>query len=175
MRPTKAENPTWITADVCDSETFYEYPLEFYLEAGEHTFTLESASEPLLLKSLTLKPVEKYITYEEYLALHADAKVPELSDETKIMLHAETPYQTSEQVIYAMNDRTSGITYPQDPAASLLNTIGGNGGDKWKISGQWISYKVNVPESGWYDIIPRFKQTVNQGLFSSRSLKIDGD
>ncbi len=175
MRPTKTENPRWMTADICDSETFYEYPLEFYLDAGEHTITFESASEPLLMKSVTLKPLETLITYEEYLAKHADAKTPELSDSTKIMLHAETPYQTSEQVIYAMNDRTSGITYPQDPAASLLNTIGGNGGDKWKISGQWISYKFTVSESGWYDIIPRFKQTVNQGLFSSRSIKIDGE
>ncbi len=175
MRPSKAEAPRWMEVEIYDSETFYVDPLTFYLEEGEHTITFDAACEPMMLEYFTLGPAKQIPTYEEYLAAHKDAKVPAAGDKTKIMLHGETPYQTSEQVIYAMNDRTSGITYPQDPAASLLNTIGGNGGDKWKISGQWISYEFDVEEAGMYEIVPRFKQTVNQGLFSSRSIKIDGE
>lgn len=175
MRPSKEEKPRWIETEVCDSETFYSEPLKFRLTEGEHLITFEAACEPMLMDYFTLEPASTTISYEEYLAKHADAKVPESNEKNTIMIHAETPYQTSEQVIYAMNDRTSGITIPQDAAASLLNTIGGNGGDKWKSAGQWISYEFEIEEAGFYDIVPRFKQTVNQGLFSSRSLKIDGE
>ncbi len=175
MRPNKEEKPRWIETEICDSETFFNEPLKIRLAAGEHLISFEAACEPMLMDYFTLQPQDKIPTYEEYLDLHADATVPSNKEENTIMIHAETPYQTSEQVIYAMNDRTSGITVPQDPAASLLNTIGGNGGDKWKIAGQWISYEFEIKEAGFYDIVPRFKQTVNQGLFSSRSLKIDGE
>ena len=175
MRPSKHEQPRWIETEICDSETFYNEPLKFLLTEGEHLITFEAACEPMIMDYFTLQPADVLPTYEEYLAKHADAKEVSDSKENTIMIHAETPYQTSEQVIYAMNDRTSGITIPQDPAAALLNTIGGNGGDKWKISGQWISYEFEIKEAGWYDIVPRFKQTVNQGLFSSRSFKIDGE
>ncbi len=175
MRPSKEEKPRWIETEICDSETFFNEPLKFHLTEGEHIISIEAACEPMVVESFTFKPADKVITYEEYTAKFDADKIPEGKDENTIMIHAETPYQTSEQVIYAMNDRTSGITVPQDPAASLLNTIGGNGGDKWKIAGQWISYEFEIKEEGWYDIVPRFKQTVNQGLFSSRSLKIDGE
>ena len=175
MRPTKSENPHWVETEIYDTESFFTEPLQFYLEAGEHVITLDAACEPMLIDSIKFGPAQVVETYEQYLAKHADKKVPANKESNKIMIHAETPYQTSEQVIYAMNDRTSGITYPQDPAASLLNTIGGNGGDKWKISGQWISYQFEITEPGMYEIVPRFKQTINQGLFSSRALKIDGE
>ncbi len=175
MRPSKEEKPRWIETEICDSETFFNEPLKFYLTEGEHIISIEAACEPMVVESFTFKPADKVDTYDQYLAKFPEDKVPESNEENTVMIHAETPYQTSEQVIYAMNDRTSGITIPQDPAAALLNTIGGNGGDKWKIAGQWISYEFEIKEEGWYDIVPRFKQTVNQGLFSSRSLKIDGE
>ena len=187
MRPIKVEMPEWRKTYLLDSETFFSEPLKVYLEAEkdaegndigpkEHIITFDSASEPMAIAWIEIGSSPELITYKQYLEQHKDAKTPSVKDgETKIMIHAEQPYRTSERVIYAMNDRTSGITIPQDPAKSLLNTIGGNGGDKWKNPGQWIAYKVTVTEDGWYEIVPRFKQTVNQGLFSSRSIKIDGE
>lgn len=173
MRPTKSEKPEWQEVYLTDSETFFNDPLKFYLEAGERVITFEAACEPMAIAWIEVGKAEELVTYDEYVASHSDAKAPKSAK--PVMIHAEIPYRTSEQVIYAMNDRTSGITVPQDPAKSLLNTIGGNGGDKWKNPGQWISYNVTVAEDGWYEIVPRFKQTVNQGLFSSRSVKIDGE
>ncbi len=173
MRPVKEEAPEWRTQTLIDSQAFYDEPFKFYLTEGKHTFAFESASEPLKIASIKLHKVETLPTYEEYLSLHKDA--PKVSEDTVIRINAETPLKTSEQVIYAMNDRTSAITDPQSTSATLLNTIGGNGGDKWKITGQWIEWDFEVPETGMYKIVPRFKQTVNAGLFSSRSIKIDGE
>ncbi|MBQ8759635.1 MAG: hypothetical protein IJZ20_08085, partial [Clostridia bacterium] len=173
MRPVKAEAPEWRTQTLTDSQAFYSEPFKFYLEAGKHTLALRSASEPIKIAGIKLHKAEVLPTYEEYIAKYENA--PEVSKDVKVEIHAETPLKTSEQVIYAMNDRTSAVTKPQSTNTTLLNTIGGNGGDKWKIPGQWIQWEFEVPESGLYKIIPRFKQTVNAGLFSSRSVKIDGE
>jgi len=173
MRPVKYETPEWRSEEIYDSETFFSTPLEFYLEEGTHTIAFEAACEPLQTSQIRLHPARKYCSYEEYAAMHADKTAPE--DVEPIYINAETPVATSEQVIYAMNDRTSGVTEPQSTSATLLNTIGGNGGDKWKISGQWIKYDFDIEKAGMYDIVLRFKQTVNQGLFSSRAIKIDGE
>ncbi len=173
MRPVKEEAPEWRSQTLIDSQAFYSEPFKFYLTEGKHTIAFESASEPLKIAGIKLHKAETVPTYEEYLEAHKNA--PEVSADVSIMINAETPSKTSEQVIYAMNDRTSAITQPQSTKETLLNTIGGNGGDKWKIAGQWIQWEFEVPESGMYRIIPRFKQTVNAGLFSSRSVKIDGE
>lgn len=173
MRPIKQETPEWISHTVYDSQTFFEEPLKFYLSEGEHTIAFEAACEPIQLSQIKFHPAPELISYEEYSKKYQDKKVP--SEDNIININAETPLQTSEQVVYAMNDRTSGLTQPQSTKSTLLNTIGGNGGDKWKGTGQWIKYDFEVKESGMYDIVLRFKQTVNQGLFSSRSLKIDGE
>ncbi len=173
MRPVKKEIPEWRVQEICDTETFYAEPLQFYLSEGTHTIAFEAACEPLQLAQIKFHAPTELQTYEEYISKYEDAPVP--SKDSVVRINAETPLATSEQVIYAMNDRTSGITDPQSTSASLLNTIGGNGGDKWKGAGQWIKYDFEVPETGLYDIVLRFKQTINQGLFSSRSLKLDGE
>lgn len=173
MRPVKEEAPEWRTQTLYDSQSFYSEPLKFYFDAGEHTLAFESASEPLKIASIKLHKAEPTITYAEYLEKYKDA--PVVTEDYKVKINAETPSKTSEQVIYAMNDRTSAVTDPQSTSHTLLNTIGGNGGDKWKITGQWIQWEFEVEETGMYKIIPRFKQTINAGLYSSRSLKIDGE
>ena len=173
MRPVKYESPEWRAEEIHDTETFFSDSLEFYLTEGSHIITLEAACEPLQLSKITLHPAETLISYEEYLNKHSDASAPK--DVETIYINAETPIKTSEQVIYAMNDRTSGATQPQSTASTLLNTIGGNGGDKWKGAGQLITYEFDIKEAGMYEIVFRFKQTVNQGLYSSRALKIDGE
>lgn len=174
LRPVKKEVPEWRTVTLMDSQAFYSDPFKFYFKGGEwHTLAFESASEPLKIASIKLHKADDVPTYAEYLEKYKD--VPAVSDASFVYtIDAETPLKTSEQVIYAMNDRTSAATVPQSTKETLLNTIGGNGGDKWKITGQWIQWEFEVPEDGMYKIIPRFKQTVNAGLFSSRSIKIDG-
>ena len=173
MRPVKEEAPEWRTQTLTDSQAFYSDPFKFYLKEGKHTIAFESASEPLKIASIKLHRADTLPTYEEYLEAHKNA--PQVSADVSVKIQAETPMKTSEQVIYAMNDRTSAITEPQSTRETLLNTIGGNGGDKWKIPGQWIEWEIDVPETGMYKIVPRFKQTVNAGLFSSRAIRIDGE
>ena len=48
------------------------------------------------------------------------------------------------------------------------------GGEKWQYAGQWIEYTVTVPESGFYMIVPRSKQDVYSGMYTSRKIYING-
>lgn len=152
-----------------DSTGQYVDSLCFYFNAGDNTIQLEAQRESLAIAKIELVPVSAVISYEEYRELHKDA--PNYTGEG-VKIQAEYPTATSENTVYATNDRTSFITEPQDPTQLILNAIGGDGGEKWENVGQWVRWTVEVPETGWYQITLRFKQSVMEGTFSSRTLRI---
>lgn len=171
IRPSKKESPEWRTYTMIDSTGFYIDPFEFYFSAGDHTLALEAVREPIAIKEIRIVPINHLPTYEEYIAAAQAAGAKEATAEP-IKIHAENPSATSEQVIYALNDRTSAITEPQDPSLIRLNTIGNK---KWQTVGQWIRYEIEVEASGFYQIIPRAKQSILAGMFSSRKIRINGE
>lgn len=170
LRPDKLLNDSWVEKALVDSTGYYDSPLEFYLEEGEHRLTLETVREPIAIKSIKLCTVEQPDSYEAYLEKHASAS--DYSGSDKIYIQAEYPTATSDRTIYQLNDRSSVITMPQDPALIKMNEIGG---EKWQYAGQWIEYTVTVPESGFYIIVPRSKQDVYAGMYTSRKVYINGE
>ncbi len=169
MRPTKIQVSEWRTQALEDSSGYYSEPFELYFTAGEHTLTFESVREPMAIKSITLRPAETAPTYEEYLQMHSDA-----SDVTvdPIVVQAEYSYMTSSQTIYQIADTTSPITQPSDTSRERLNTIGG---DKWQYAGDWITWRVEVPQTGFYSIVIRSIQNLYAGTFVSRQLLVNGE
>jgi ABC-type glycerol-3-phosphate transport system substrate-binding protein len=170
IKPNKQLISEWNTYVLFDSSGYYNDPLKFYFSKGEHVFTLQTVKEPLAIKSITLKKIKSAPDYENYLKAHSDAK--DYTGNDKAMIQAEYPTVVSERTIYQLNDRTSTITIPQDPALVKTNEIGG---DKWQYVGQWIEYKVSVPEDGFYHIIPRSKQDILSGIYVSRKIYINGE
>ena len=177
IRPTKSQVPTWNTYTFCDSTGFVVNPLEVYLTEGEHTLTFEAVREPVVFSTITFKPYKDLPTYEEVLAEYkANGYKP--AEDAKIYVEAElssdpeNPILVSEQTIYPLNDRTSPITSPQDPAKTKLNTIGS---DKWKTAGQWIKYTIKPEKSGLYELAMRFKQSQLEGMYVSRRIYINGE
>ena len=170
IRPPKIEAPEWKTVLTEDSSGFVEEPFLYYLEAGEHVLTLEAVRESVYMSDIRFVVAPKIPTYEDYRKSHPDVKgTAEIKD-----IQAQKPTGTSEITIYPLNDRTSSITYPQDASRIRLNSIGSN---KWQIPGQWIKYEFEVPAggAGFYYIVPRFKQAVYSGVYSSRKIRIDGE
>ncbi len=172
IRPTKIEDPEWTSKVFSDADTFYDTPFEFYFDAGEHTIALDASREPLLIKSLNIKPASEVKTYEEVLKEYEAKGYTSANTDKIIKLDAEFSLATSEQVIYPLNDRTSPVTDPQHSSAIRLNSIGG---EKWQLAGQWVTWEFEVEESGLYYILPRYMQNINAGLFSSRKLYINGE
>ncbi len=157
------------TYTACDSTGYFTEPLEFYFDKGENTIQLQAQRESMAIESISIVPVEKKMSYTDYLKLHEDARDYSGS---AVKIQAEYPLATSENTVYPTNDRTSYITEPQDASQLLLNAIGGDGGEKWKNIGQWVRWNIEVPETGWYQITLRFKQSVLEGTFSSRTLRV---
>lgn len=169
LKPDKELVGEWVSVKIQDSTGYYNNPLRFYFEEGEHTLTFSAISEPLAIKSISLIPYEKLPTYSEYLAAHAND-----ADYTgeRITVQAEFYSTSSDRTIYQLNDRSSAITVPQDPALVMLNCVGG---DKWQYNGQWIEWNIEVPSAGMYSIVLREKQSFYAGMYVSRKIVINGE
>ncbi len=171
MKPEKTLYPLWVTTELFDSSGYSNEPLYFFLDSGEHGITFTAVREPVLVKSVKLVPPPVEKTYSEYLEEYISAGVKDYTGSEVIKIQAEYPSLISDKTIYQLNDRSSAITEPQDAALQRLNAIGG---DKWTYVGQWIEYKVNVPEDGFYNIAIRYKQSFLEGMYVSRKIYING-
>ncbi len=171
IKADKYQVPEWSTYYCSDSTGYYNDPFSFYFKEGKNTIQLEAQREAMVVGAIELIPYEKYQSYSEYVKYWESQGAKKVTNGS-YKIQAEYPSATSENTIYATNDRTSYITEPQDASQLYLNVIGGNGGEKWQTVGQWVRYTVNVEESGFYKITLRYKQSVNEGTFASRTVKI---
>ena len=156
-----------------DSTGYYVDALQFVFKEGTNTIQLESQREDMILYAIELTPVKEYMSYEEYVAYcKSTYGATEIKDGTSVKVQAEYASATSENTLAPYSDRTSYINEPQDASALLLNSIGGEGGEKWQNVGQWARYTVTVPKSGFYQVSLRFRQGILEGTFSSRTLRV---
>lgn len=172
IRPTQVEAPCWMKAWCGDSSGYVIGAYQFYFEKGTNQITLESVKEPMAVASLTLKQQAALPAYAEYLeqARNAGGAMAILAEPIKIQ--GEDAAYKSESTLYPINDRTSPKTEPYDAAKIRMNSIGGN---NWNQTGQWITWEIEVPEDGLYEIAVKYKQSIKQGVTVVRSLKIDGE
>ncbi len=54
LKPSPIEQPEWCTHGLYDTNGYISGEMSIYLEAGQHTLTLLSMREPMLLRSITL-------------------------------------------------------------------------------------------------------------------------
>lgn len=194
IKPRQVEKPSRLQQYVKDSVGYVTEPYLVYFEAGTHDIELESVKECMGIANLYVVSKENYKSYTDYSAEHAgqskvvggisyqiegeggESQYYE-SNEVKSVFTSEVTRSSS--TIYGISDRTSaynsmmkdGVQQKASPVKIVLNSIGGT---KWSSPGDWISWKVNVQESGLYQISLRAKQNISRGLFSSRKLSIDG-
>jgi len=168
-KPSKFQSPEWDEYIATDSTGYYDTAFEFYFPAGVNTIQLQAQREAMVISSIEFYPYEDIMSYDEYLEYYKD-----YSDvkNASYKIQAEYATATSENTVYANADRTSWISEPQDSSAQLLNSIGGDGGSKWNTVGQWVRYTVEVEESGFYEIVLRYRQSQLEGTFSSRALRV---
>lgn len=171
VKADKIQKPEWRTYNCMDSTGYEIRPLLFYFREGKNTLALEAQREAMFISSITVQPASELPTYQEYYDAYVKAGAKDYSGEP-IRVQAEYTAATSENTVYATNDRTSYITQPQSASNVLMNSLGGDGGEKWQTLGQWVRYSVTAPESGFYNIVLRFKQSVLEGTFSCRTLRV---
>jgi len=170
IRSALNDIPAWYEYTFKDANGYTLEPFEVELAPdanGQVSITLESENEPVIISEIRFEVPKSNITYGEYAAMYA------AEPEGKGVLKIEGEYfsSVSSQTIYPVSDNTSAITSPTATDRSLLNTVGG---DKWQSAGQWIEYSFSVTDSGKYRIVPRFKQHLLDGIYTSRAIHIFG-
>lgn len=168
--PAQVQTPEWREAPCRDAQGYTAEPFRFFFPAGENTLRISSLQEGMLLSSITLAPPVSYPSYQEYLQ-SALANGAEYADIAPIKFQAEDAALKSSPSFYPINDRTSALSEPYHPSYIVLNCIGG---ESWNEPGEWIAWDLDVPETGLYRLVFRFKQSALRGLYATRSLSING-
>jgi len=171
LRPRQIEAPVWQESLVRDTEGYYEEPYVFYFSAGKHTLTLVSSREPMAIDHMKLFRYEAPPAYSEVKAGYASMGYAETSGHL-IKIQGEQAATKSSPTLYPITDRSSPATEPYDVSKIRMNTIGGN---NWRVPGQWIAWEIEAPEDGLYRIAVKNKQDLLRGIYSTRSLWIDGE
>ncbi|MBR4073300.1 MAG: extracellular solute-binding protein [Clostridia bacterium] len=167
MRPTQKEVKRWNKALLYDTDGYYNDAYAFaFTEKKDYTLSLSYSEESMLIAGVTLKPVKALISYEEY-SCGAEA-----SGEYIKLYEAEQSFEKSSSMLYPTYDRSGPATSPSHYSKIRYNTIGQS---NWSQQGQWISWKINVPDNGWYSIAFKARQNYQQGVNSYRTLAIDGE
>ena len=162
---------TWESYTMKDFYGYYTEALEFYLYAGENSITLEGVREPIAISSVKVHSAEKLPTYKEVLEGYEE-KGYKPADAEATFMEGEMPDAVSSVMIYPIYDRSSSITSPQHTSIIKRNTIGG---DKWIAPGKWIRYEFECTATGLYEIVTRYRQDQLSGVYTSRSIKINGE
>lgn len=172
IRPTQVESPIWQNAYFKDYMGYYLKPYQFYFNKGVNSLQFKGVNEPLVLRKVTLKNVEKIPTYAEYSKSIKKDDFNNSKSTNIIKIQGEASQRRSSPSLYPNNDRASSITEPYSPSLILMNKIGGN---QWRVAGDWIEWDVDVPEDGMYTLSVKGRQNYNRGFVSSRSVYIDGE
>ena len=170
VKPKQQENPEVRTAYFKDDMGYTTEPYQFYFKKGENTIELEAIKETLLIDKLTVESVKEGITYQQYKDLNAGKTTTSGTFSSRV--EGEAAVSKSSPTLYPQTDRTSSMTYPYEYAQTKLNSIGG---DSWRVLGDWITWEVEVPADGYYNISMRAKQATVRGMYSNRIVYVDGE
>jgi len=171
MKPTSIEIPEWISSYLYDNNGYITTPLSFYLTAGEHTLTIKSRREPMLLGTLTFSNSEQEISYAAKKAAW-DKEGAKDTTGIVISIEGEDAVKTSSQTLYPKQDQSCAAVSEHSSRYLLNNTIGGT---SWDKAGQWIEWQFEAPADGYYEISLFDKQNFMRGIYVSRKITIDGE
>ena len=137
----------------------------FHLKQGKNTIRI--AFEDALIQCCGIKLYNKSQTgYEAY---HQELSGLPETDFFEVLQAEQSAYRNSSALI-ASSDRTGPQTMPSHPVDRKLNVISGT---SWKLPGEAITWALDVPEDGLYEIGIRWRQNYSPGVSSSRRLLID--
>lgn len=168
VRPKQQEAGLWMEGFLSDSDGYYQGAFDFYFEKGKNTITFVSTKEPMKIGTITLTQEEVPPAYAEYLAQYGNEAPAQVET---IKIQGEDAVYKSDSTLYPITDRTSPLSEPYSPSKTRLNAIGGT---NWNQVGQWLTWEVEVPQDGLYEIAVRYRQNINTGVTVVRSVSIDG-
>ena len=173
VKPSQVEKQRWNEEMVIDSNGYYEEPYLFFFEEGTNKITLVGDREPFILKEITLYQEEELKSYSDVYNSYLQSGYQKKSnEEVAYKVQGEQTYEKSSPSLTPQANYSSQKVEPYQKFITYYNTIGGA---NWSVAGDWISWKVTVPESGLYKITIKALQNYNRGLQTSRILYINDE
>lgn len=169
LTPEQQEYGQFVTKFAVDPVGVVADPYKILLTAGTHSITVESVYEPIALASIVLKAPAKTLSYEEYAANNSGK--PDYTG-AALEVEGENAWLKSTNSLVSKADNSSCDITPNSPVKSILNYIGNT---NWQVPGESLSWIVEVPEDGIYNLGINYKQDVIIDGFTYRSLSIDGE
>ena len=170
IRPGQISTPCWQETPLEDIDGLFNEPLEFYMEAGEHTITFESEKAEFAVKSFIFYQYEAPAAY----TAPSDSDLTQAQGQ-KITLEGETADYKSSRTLYPTADKSSYLTSSANgssPTKTRYNTIGSG---SWTQSTQTVTWEFNVDKAGYYKIGIRGRQDQMRGMYSNRRLYVNGE
>lgn len=148
-------------------------PYKFYLTQGEHTLTIEGNREPVLINAIKFIPVKKINSYDKQLEIWKSEGKQVVDKETVIIQEAEYMSSKGTPVLIPLLDSDSPKAFPYNTGKNTkLNVVGIY---SWRLPGYWISYDIEAPKEGLYQLTLRGKQDIKPSSFVSRQVKINDE
>lgn len=148
-------------------------PYALPLTAGTHTFEIESVAEPVALDDIILSAPTQY---DDYATVSKDYDTSEYAVmEQPILIEGENATYKSTNSLVSQYDQTDPSVSSKNGSNPYLTRINYIGGGNWSSPGQRLTWKFNVPESGYYKIAFRYKQSLVLNGNTYRKLYIDGE
>ncbi len=176
IRPESDEIYTEVNWFVEDYQRRNNEPLMFYLEAGEHTISFEAIKEPMEYTSLVFEAASKPASYEEASAKLLSQYEPYSG--SAVIGQAERREGATKDIIKSASsiniqkNYSDSLLEPYHPYHIVYNTIGA---ENWSLPGDSVTWKVQAPAEGLYELTFKGRQNTNRGVTSYRRLYVNGE
>ncbi len=174
IRPGSEEIYTERTVYIEDYGRRNGAPLLFMLSEGKHTITIESTKEPVIISGLSFESQEELKSYDNAIEL-LKANYQIYSGET-LTGEAERKdgitkaiYKSSSSIKINKNYSDADLS-PYHPYNIIYNTLGG---DSFKASGDFVTWEIEAPETGLYEITFKGRQSEKRGVTSYRRMYVN--
>ncbi len=171
IKPSQIEAPRWRYTLLQDDRGYVSEPYLFSFKKGENILTFDSIKEPMVIDYIEISSKQELKSYQETLDYYKEQGYQKQTG-VKIKVQAEDAIEKSSPTLYPIADRSSSKMEPYHYAKIRLNAIGG---DRWKINGDFLTWEVDVPKSGLYNISFKAKQNFVRGMFVNRKLLINDE
>lgn len=149
--------------------------LVVWLEKGKHTIGFEVIKEPLEFTSITFKAAEQPAGYAEVIG-ELKGKYSVYGGQTCIyqaerMVEGTKGIIKSSSSINIQKNYSDSELQPFHPYYIVYNTIGA---ENWAQPGDSVTWQVEAPEEGLYELSFKGRQNLNRGVTSYRRLYVNG-
>ena len=173
IKPQSLEKQVWNEESIADTNGYYGGAYLFYFEEGNNTIEIVGVSEPVVFNSITIYQEEEIDTYANYLQSHLNnGATYQSANQITYKVQGESSYEHNQATLTPVASYNS---FKIEPYAKFLTRYNTIGGENWDVAGDWISWQIEVPEAGLYQISIKALQNFNRGQQVSRIFYVNDE